>query len=87
MKGNIKIKVQYKQRVAKEKIEEGKAKPLYGQFGRYPKSPKTLRSWNWLARGDLKPDTEALLVTARHQALNTLSVQKEIYHTATSDKF
>ena len=44
--------------------------PLLGQFEKGTKSLKTVHSWNWLARGDLKQETDPLLVAAQDQYLN-----------------
>ena len=60
--------------------------PLHGQFERDTKTLKTEESWDWLSKGDLKRETESLLIAAQHQALNTNSVRKNIYHQVESDR-
>ena len=52
--------------------------PLHGQFERETRDLKTEDSWAWLKNGDLKGETESLLMAAQEQALNTNSV-KNIY--------
>ena len=41
---------------------------------------KTEMLWNWLTKGDLKRETESLLIAAQDQVLNTNSVKKDIYN-------
>lgn len=55
--------------------------PLHGQFERDIKRLKAVRSFDWVARGDLKRETEALIVATKDQALNALSIEKEAYET------
>ena len=40
----------------------------------------------WLANGDLKRETESLIIAAQDQALNTNSIKKSIYKLDVSDK-
>ena len=60
--------------------------PQHGQFQRDTKTLKTEESWDWLSKGDLKRETESLLIAAQDQALNTNSVRKNIYHQVESDR-
>lgn len=55
--------------------------PLHGQLERDIKRLKAVRSFDWVARGDLKRETEALIVATKDQALNALSIEKEAYET------
>ena len=43
-------------------------------------------SWTWLANGDLKRETESLMIAAQDQALNTNSIEKSIYKLDVSEK-
>ena len=51
---------------------------LHGQFEVETEDKKTEESWHWLSKGDLKRETEALLMAAQEQALNTKSIRKSI---------
>ena len=68
-----------------EKVTSREAMLLHGQFERDTKNVTTEDSWDWLSKGDLKRETERLLVAAQDQALNTNSVRKNIYHQVESD--
>ena len=76
----------YQKRKLEEKMNSLKNMKLHGQFQNDTENIKQDESWDWLSRGDLKRETESLLMAAQEQALNTNSVKKNIYHTAESDK-
>ena len=59
---------------------------LHGQFERETKELKTEESWNWIKNGDLKRETESLIMAAQEQALNTNAVKKNIYGIGDSDR-
>ena len=40
---------------------------LHGQFENQTAEIKTEESWNWLSKGDLKRETESLLMAAQEQ--------------------
>jgi hypothetical protein len=82
----IEEKKRYKDRVNREKNEIREAMPLHGQFEKETKKLKTSKSWDWLTKGDLKRETENLLIAAQDQALNTNSIKKSIYKQVESDK-
>ena len=81
----IEGKEEYKTRMEREKIETIEGMELHGQFERQTKGEKTAESWNWLKYGNLKRETESLLLAAQEQALNTNSVKK-IYDRDVSNK-
>lgn len=87
VKKNIESKDRYKQWVAKEKIEEKETMPLHGYMANSRETPSKRRCWDWLTGGNIKWVTEALLVLAQDQTLNTLSVHMIIWNTATSDRW
>ena len=49
---------------------------LHGQFENQTGELKIEDSWNWLRKGDLKRETESLLMATQEQALNTNSIKK-----------
>ena len=59
---------------------------LHGQFENQTEAIKTDDSSNWLCKGDLKRETESLLMAAQEQALNMNSIKKNIYGSCT-DKY
>ena len=84
---DLEEKNQYQHRVACERKEALEVMQLHGQFHRDTKDVKNGESlWEWLRSGDLKRETESLLVAAQDQALNTNAVKKEIYHTTATNK-
>ena len=82
----IETKKEFKERVARERKEELESMKLHGQFGNSTNDLKVKESWEWLKVGDLKRETEALIMAAQEQALNTNSIKKHIYKTSDSDK-
>ena len=83
---NIEGKEEYNKRVVEEKKKKVKEMKLHGQFEKDTEKMKVGESWNWLSKGDLKRETESLLMAAQEQALNTNSVKKEIYGVIGSEK-
>ena len=76
---DIEGKNEYSSRIQKEKLDALIGMPLHGQFERETRDLKTEDSWAWLKNGDLKRETESLLMAAQEQALNTNSIKKHIY--------
>ena len=82
----IEDKGQFQKRLTEQRIIELKNMKLHGQFESQTRDIKSDESWDWLSKGDLKRETESLLMAAQEQALNTNSVKKNIYGTSTTDK-
>ena len=83
---SIENKDTFQKRIASQKINKLKTMKLHGQFEVETEEKKTEESWHWLSKGDLKRETEALLMAAQEQALNTKSIRKSIYKTSDCDK-
>ena len=83
---SVEEKNNFQKRLINEKIDSLKGMKLHGQFENQTAEIKTEESWNWLSKGDLKRETESLLMAAQEQALNTNSIKKSIYKTSESDK-
>ena len=73
-------KLEFKERKEKEKLSSWKEKKLHGQFAKDTDDIKTNESFNWLYKGELKRDTESLILAAQEQALNTNSVKARTYN-------
>jgi len=50
-------------------------KPLHGQFLRQTQQVADLKSWAWPTSGNLKRETEGLLMVAQDQALRTNTIR------------
>jgi hypothetical protein len=79
-------KVQYKQRIEAEKVEAFTKMQLHGQHERNTKPLKSEKTWNFLSKGDLKRETESLILAAQEQALNTNAINKNIYGMDCTDR-
>ena len=63
---------------------ERKQKRMHRQFVRGKEGIDWDRTWQWIAKGDLKGCTEALICSAQEQALRTNYTKFHIDHTAES---
>ena len=75
---NGETKQDYKKRMRKERKANWMAKPLHGQFPRQTEPVRGGKSWSWLERGELKKETEGLLMAAQDQALRTNNLKVHI---------
>ena len=82
----IEEKEKFQKRLFSERSTKLKSMKLHGQFEKDTEAVKTKESWDWLRCGDLKRETEALIMAAQEQALNTNSIKKNIYKITDSDK-
>lgn len=72
-----------KNRVSNEIRRTWKEKPMHGQYPRLMDEETVAKDWStlWLSSGELKGETESLIVAAQDQALNTRYRQKRIHGT------
>ena len=57
----------------KQKWEE---KKLYGHFKRQTSEISHEKTWTWLRKGNLKRETESLLIAVQNNAIRTMLKQK-----------
>ena len=60
---------EYKVNEVKEMENEWKQKRMHGQYVREKEGIDWDRTWQWIAKGDLKGSTEALICSTQEQAL------------------
>ena len=53
-------------------------KVLHGQYLRQTKEVRSDQCWAWLPNGDLKRETESLIVTAQNQSMRANLVKAKI---------
>lgn len=59
-----------------------KDKPLHGMYHRQIEEVADIeKTYQWLEKAGLKDSTEALIMAAQEQALNTRSIEAGVYHT------
>ena len=68
----------YKDRIRQKRKEDWRRKVMHGQFTRQTEDISSNDSWQWLQRGELKKETEGMLMAAQDQALRTRYVQRTI---------
>ena len=65
----------YKERTSKSRVEGWQNKPMHDQFLRQTKGLSSNDAWQWLQRGELKKETEGMIMAAQDQALRTRYIQ------------
>ena len=66
-------------RSKKEKrLEDWEKKVLHGQYLRQAKEVRSNQCWAWLQNGDLKRETESLIVAAQNQSIRTNPAKAKI---------
>ena len=66
-------------RSKKEKrLEDWEKKVLHGQYLRQTKEVRSDQCWVWLQNGDLKRETESLIVAAQNRSIRTNLVKARI---------
>ena len=71
----------YKEKTSKSRIEEWQSKPMHGLFLRKTKDLSSNDTWQWLKRGELKKETDGMIMAAQDQALRTRCIQSDIDET------
>ena len=61
-----------------ERLENWEEKVLHGQYLRQTKEVRSDQCWAWLQNGDLKRETESLIVAAQNQSIRTNLVKARI---------
>ena len=59
-------------------LEDWEEKVLHGKYLRQTKEVRSGQCWPWLQNGDLKRETESLVVAAQYQSIGTNLVKAEI---------
>ena len=62
----------------KKRLENWEEKALHGQYLRQTKEVRSDQCWAWLQNGDLKSETESLIVAAQNQNIRTNLVKAKI---------
>ena len=62
----------------KKRLPDWEEKALHSQYLRQPKEGRSEQSWVWLHNGDLKRETESLIVAAQNLSIRTNLVQAMI---------
>ena len=68
----------YKNQANLKRKERWINKPMHGQLARQTAELSTQESWQWLQRGELKKETEGMIMAAEEQALRTRYIQRAI---------
>ena len=61
-----------------ERLEDWEEKVLHGQYLRQTKEVRSDQCWAWLQNGDLKRETESLIVAAQNHSIRTSRVKAKI---------
>ena len=75
---------EYKVNEVKETENEWKQKRMHGQYVREKEGIDWDRTWQWIAKGDFKGCTEALICSAQEQTLRKNYTRFHIDHTVES---
>ena len=76
----------YRERTSKSRMEEWQSGPMHGQLLRQTKDLSSNDTWQWLQRGELKKETEGMIMAAQDQALRKRYIQRAIDGTYISPK-
>ena len=76
----------YRERTSMSWMIDWQSKPMHGQFPRQTKDLSSNDTWQWLRRGELKKETEEVIMAAQDQALRARYIQRGIDGTNISHK-
>ena len=62
----------------KKRLEDWEEEVLHGQYLRQTKEVRSDQCWAWLQNGELKRETESLIVAAQNQSIRTNLVKIKI---------
>ena len=74
----LKAVIVLKKAKKEKRLQDQNEKALYGQYLRQTKEVRSEQSWLWLQNGDLKRETESLIVPAKIQSIRTNLVKAQI---------
>ena len=61
-----------------KRLQDWEEKALHGSYLRQTKEVRSEQRWVWLQNGDLKRETESLMVAAQNQSIRTNLVKAKI---------
>ena len=70
----------------KERLEDWEKKVLLGQYLRQTKEVRSDKCWAWLQNGDLKRETESLIVAGLNLSIRTNLVKAKILYVECVEK-
>ena len=73
-----KLQVFLKRSKKDKRLEDWEEKVLHGQYLRQTKEVRIDQCWAWLQNGDLKRESESLIVAAQNQSIKTNLVKAKI---------
>ena len=68
------------------RIQKWEGKQLYGRFKRLVNNISHQKTWSWLRKGNLKSETESLLIAALDNAIRTNHIKARIDVTQQNSK-
>ena len=74
----LKAAIVLKKAKKEKRLQDQNEKALYGQYLRQTNEVRSEQSWLWLQNGDLKRETESLIVPAKIQSIRTNLVKAQI---------
>ena len=74
------------ERMTTTKKQKWEGKQLYGRFKRIINNISHQKTWTWLRKGNLKRETESLLIATQDNAIRTNHIKARIYKTQQNSK-